>query len=194
MGGKQKRHKYKQYTHDISRSIFNSHIRWNRRLLVSMFHPDHISQVALMMTEAGKELSRISLLKSLTRVEKLVQVHWQLDVMAGKLRYMKPADPRQKGGEDYEYQDSGYQNIHGLQDLDEIINNTLGEEDERGDFIMQNKSIKDSIQRQREFDAENAHFKHNQPPEEKDGSNAEGNEQEQPPYVQSLSKNRSKRK
>lgn len=182
MGGKQKRHMYKQYKHDIVRAMFNSSIRWNRRLLIPMFHPDHIREVAKMMTECGEVLRRLSIKNSLTRVEKLIQAQWSLDMLSGHLKFMKPTDPRDRGGEEYEYQGDGFQTLTGLEDLDKIINNTLGEEDEGGDHIMWNTMTRENIQRAKDRDQQQAHFKHNQPPEEKDGLHDSSDKEPEPAY------------
>ena len=192
MGGKQARHKYKSYNHDIVRAMYNTQIKWNRRLLVPMFHPEHTKIVAELFADAGEQLRRISLKNSLTRLEKLVQSHYILDAMAHTLKWIKPEDPRQRGAEEYQYQGNGFQNIHGLEDLDKIINDTLGEEDERGDHIQWRKWTNEGIARDKAKKDRDAHFKHNQPPEE-DGSNAEGYDQGQLSPLQSLFKNKKKK-
>ena len=158
MGSNRKRTTYK---HDITRAVSSIRIKFQRRMTVPMFHPIHIGAVSQLLEYGFNELNRITKLNSLRRVDKLVQAHYVIDTLTHGFANITPADPRNRGAEEYIYGDNGFETIHGLKDLDKIITETEGEIDHATDSDQWNKWMRESMQRAEE----KKHREHNQPDE-----------------------------
>lgn len=177
MGSNRKRNIYK---HDITRAMNSTRLKFQRRMTVPMFHPQHLRAVADILQYGSDELNRLVNLNSFRRVDKLVHAHYVINTMTSNLAGIKPADPRNRGAEEYIYGNNGFETIHGLAELDQIITETEGEEDHASDHDQWRRWTKEAIQR----DAERKHRQHNQPPETK----SEGNEQAKDKYFKSVYK------
>ena len=179
MGSNRKRTTYK---HDITRAVSSIRIKFQRRMTVPMFHPQHIEAVSQLLEYGFNELNRITKLNSLRRVDKLVQAHYVIDTLTHGFANITPADPRNRGAEEYIYGNNGFETIHGLKDLDKIITDTEGEEDHASDRDQWNKWMRESMQR----DHEKKHREHNYPKQDPPERQTEGYLQPQDKYVKSV--------
>ena len=177
MGSNRKR---KIYKHDITRAMHNVRLRFQRRMTVPMFHPQHISAVAEIFNYGYNELTRLVGLNSFRRVDKLIHAHYVIHAMTSSLASIEPRDPRNRGAEQLQWGTHGLEDIHGLDDLDKIITDTEGEEDHGSDGDEIRRWTAEGQERQRQLD----HRKHNQPPE----TNSDGKEQTNDKYFKSMYK------
>ena len=177
MGSNRKR---KIYKHDITRAMHNVRLRFQRRMTVPMFHPQHISAVAEIFNYGYNELTRLVGLNSFRRVDKLVHAHYVIQTMTSSLANIKPADPRHRGAEELQWGTHGLESIHGLDDLDLIITDTEGEEDHASDGDENRRWFAEDRARE----AERKHRQHNQPPE----TNSDSEEQANDKHVKSYYK------
>lgn len=88
-------------------------LRFARRLIVKMWHPNHLRGAIDVLAKSVEELKRLSDSNSLRQVDKLIYAQSVLVATNNNLAKVSPSDPRTRGAERLKFKSSGMVDTNG---------------------------------------------------------------------------------